>query len=220
MIDRELRARLLDAYLLAIPLIVLNLVWFLACLPLVTAFPSTAGLFYATNKLAHGQSAGWRDLFDGFRRYLVVSYPWGLLNLLVAAIVFSNVVYYSQQDAGLTQVARVVLVALGLFWAMLQVYTFPFILEQERPSLRLALRNSLVIVLKRPLHTLALTFALLALAVITTVALAPAWLFITASLCAYTANAGTLAAIGKLNPRKAGSAETQAEDDMGDVQAL
>ena len=214
MIDRELRARLLDAYLLAIPLIVLNVVWFLACLPLVTAFPATAGLFYATNRLAHGQSAGWRDLFDGLRRYLWVSYPWGLLNLLAGVVVVSNVFYYAQQEAGLTEAARVLLVALGLFWVMLQLYTFPLILEQERPSLRLALRNSLVIVLKRPLHSLGLAFAVLALAIITTVALAPAWVFITASLCAYIANAGALAAIGRLKPRKAaeGADETAATD--------
>lgn len=201
MIDAELRRRLVDAYLLAIPLVVLNVVWFVACLPVVTAIPATAGLFYATNRLAHGTSAGWRDLLDGLRRYAVVSYPWGLLNLLVAAVVVSNVVYYSQQEAGWTQAARVVLVALGIFWAMLQLYTFPFILEQERPSLRLALRNSFVIVLKRPLHSLGLVFAVLALALITTVALWPAWLFITASLCAYIANTGTLAAIGRVGGR-------------------
>lgn len=201
MIDRELRARLLDAYLLTIPLITLNLIWFIACLPLVTAFPATAGLFYATNRLAHGQPAGWRDLFTGFRRYLWVSYPWGLLNVIVGATVLSNIFFYSQQDAAITQIARVVLVALGLFWAMLQVYTFPLLIEQEKPSLRLALRNSLVIVLKRPLHSLALAFATLALAVITSVALAPAWMFVTAAVCAYTANIGTRAAISRLSPR-------------------
>jgi hypothetical protein len=39
-----------DAYLAAIPLIVLNVTWFLISLPVVTIFPALASLFYATNR--------------------------------------------------------------------------------------------------------------------------------------------------------------------------
>ncbi len=71
-------------------------------------------------------------------------------------------------------------------------------IEQEKPDLRLALRNSLVIFLKRPLRTIGVLLFIGFLAVGTTVIIQPAWIFITASLCAFLANRATLSAIAAI----------------------
>jgi hypothetical protein len=81
---------------------------------------------------------------------------------------------------------------------MIQVYTFPILLEQDQPRLVTALRNSMVLYLRRPGFSLALLATLLALALISTLFVVP-WALITASLSAYLANRGALYLIRDLS---------------------
>jgi uncharacterized membrane protein YesL len=202
MIDRALRDKLIDAYVALIPLILLNLTWFVVSLPIMTAIPATGGLFYATNKLAHGHPADWRTLLEGFRLYFWQSWIIGLANVVIIAIFASNFVFYSLADSGWVQAARVVVIVLALLWLGIQIYLFPLLIEQERPHVRNALRNALVIILKRPLFTLAVTVGIAILAVGTTVVIFPVWIFITASACALIANHATIYAIGRIAGKK------------------
>src|SRR6266498_5968430 len=101
MIDRVLRDKLINAYLDLIPLIILNLVWFIISLPIITLIPATGGLFYATNKLAHGHSADWRTLIEGFRLYFWQSWVIGLVSVLLVVVFATNFLFYSFIDSGL-----------------------------------------------------------------------------------------------------------------------
>src|SRR5690242_5559478 len=114
MIDRMLRDKLLDTYVALIPLITLNVVWFIISLPIVTALPAIGGLFYATNRLAHGRSADWRTLLEGFRLYFWRSWLIGLANVLLVAVFATNFLFYSIADSGWTMSARGVVIVLSL----------------------------------------------------------------------------------------------------------
>jgi uncharacterized membrane protein YesL len=206
MIDRVLREKLVDAYIASIPLFTLNVIWFLTSLLIVTAIPATGGLFYATNHLAHGRSANWRTFFRGFRMYFWRSWQWGLLNIAVALILGSNLYFYSMTQADWTMAARVIVALLALIWLAMQIYTFPLLIEQEHPHLSLALRNSIVILLKRPLFSLVGALLVAAIAVFSTLVIQPAWIFITASLCAYLANQATVNSIIKIRGKQADDA--------------
>ncbi len=196
--NETLRDRLVDAYVAVIPFITLNILWIAVSLPIVTIIPSTAALLYATNEIAHGRAADWSTFFEGLRKWFLRSYLWGGLNLLVIAVLVSNLIFYAGIHAVWTTVATSIVVFLLVLWLLLQVSMFPLLLEQERPSLRLALRNSFVIVSKRPLQTVG-TLLLIALIVgVTTFVIQPAWLFITASTCAYLANRATLGSVRTL----------------------
>jgi uncharacterized membrane protein YesL len=197
MINDNLRDKLVDTYVFVIPLVTLNLLWLLSSLPLVTCFPAVGGLFYATNQLAHGLPADRRTFIEGFRLYAGASFRWGVLNLLVAATLLSNIVFYSLYTATWSFLARGMLVVVGAVWAILQLYMFPLLLEQAQPSLRLALRNSLALALKRPLYSIGLTLLAAAVILISTLLVYPAWFFITASFCAYLANAATVASLAR-----------------------
>ena len=212
MIDQKLRDKVADTYLSLIPMISLNIIWFVCCVPIVTAIPSTAALFYATNKLAHGGNADWRTFFEGFRLCFRRSWAWGLLNVLVTAGLVSNFLFFSQQlPSGMRVWAGAVVIVVAFLWLSVQLYTFPLLLEQEQPRLPLALRNSLIALLKRPFRTFASTLVVLAIAAISTLILAPLWVFISASLCAYLANSATLSAIAGIMGRPTpGSAIEQA----------
>lgn len=203
--DERLREVFLDAYMAAIPLIVLNIVWFICSLPIVTLIPSTAALFYTTNLIAHGKSADWHTFLEGFRKYFWQSWPWGLINVVIFAGLIGNQVFFSRGNADWASAVRGVLLALGIFWLGLQLYTFPLMLEQEQPRLGLALRNSLVILIKRPLFTLIRAIFIGAVVIASTLILWPTWIFVTASVCAWLANRATLDSISKISGRKPSS---------------
>src|SRR5262249_16874443 len=99
MIDQRLRDRLVDAYVATIPLVTLNVVWFIISIPIITIIPATAGLFYATNRLAHGKSADWHTVIEGFRLYFWRSWLWGLMNVVVIVVLIGNLFFYSINTA-------------------------------------------------------------------------------------------------------------------------
>lgn len=194
----RLREQLFDGYVALIPIITLNLLWFIVSLPLVTAIPATGGLFYATNKLAHGRNADWRTFFEGFRLHFWRSWVIGLANLFLALVFAINFIFYSWNDSQWVYFARAVVIVIALFWFTLQIYLFPLLMEQEKPQLRLALRNSGVIMLKRPLFTLVAAPLIGLIVVLSTFIVQPAWIFVTASGSAFIANWATLYAISKI----------------------
>jgi uncharacterized membrane protein YesL len=159
-------------------------------------------LFYATNHLAHGKPADWHTFFEGFGLYFRHSWLWGLLNIVITAALVSNFVYYSLQDVAWTEAARLIILILAFLWLATQIYTFPLMIEQEQPRLRLALRNSLVLILKRPLFIIGATLLIGLIAIVTTLIIQPAWMLITASFCAYLANQATVNSIAKITAPK------------------
>lgn len=198
-----LRERLINFYLALIPLITINILWFIASLPVVTLIPATGAMFYATNQLARGKGADWRTFVEGFRACFKMSWFWGLLNLIVVVLLVSNYIFYADMQRGtgeLPWLPALVTVA-GFLWLMLQVYTFPLMLEQEQPSLRMALRNAAIAVLRRPVPTLAVALLIILVVAISSTVVVPAWIFITISLCGYIANSATLSAIAKIAGR-------------------
>lgn len=184
-------------------LMVWNLLWLVFTLLLVTAPPATAALYYATNRLAHGQRVHWRDFFTGLRQYFWLGWRWGLLNLLVAFVLFSNYLFYGSFEGAWVTWLQGIFLALIFLWLLLQTYTFPLLLEQRDQRLRTAMRNSLVFYLKRPGFCLGVGLTSLVLIILSTTLLVPAWVIITASLCAYLSNRATLHLLAEVNvPQK------------------
>jgi hypothetical protein len=86
-----------------------------------------------------------------------------------------------------------------ILWGLLQLYTFPLLLEQEEPRLRTALRNSLVLFIRRPLQMFGWSFAIFTFALGSSSLLPPAWIVITASLCLYSSNRATIDGIAHVS---------------------
>ena len=192
------RETLINLYYDLIPLVSLNIIWFLLTLPIVTAFPAAAGLYYATNQLAHQKGAGWKTFFDGFRIHFWLSWRWGLLNVIIILVAVSNIKFYGQLEAEWSVWLRGVIIGLSILWGIIQLYTFPFLLEQEKQRLSTALRNSMVLLATRPAPVLSVAFLSLVLAVLSTVIVLPAWFFFTASLSVYLANKVVIDSVKKL----------------------
>jgi len=140
-----------------------NLLWLVLTLLVVTAPPATLALFYTANRIAHGEPTDTGDFLRAVPRFFAVGWRWGLLNAAVIFLLVGDVFLTGRLSQ--SSVARfaqgLYLAALGV-WLLLQLYLLPFLFEQEIPRLRLALRNAAVLLGANIPFSLA--FALLLLA--------------------------------------------------------
>lgn len=193
---------LLGAYYDLISLILVNIIWFLLTLPVVTAIPALGGLYYATNRLAHQTPADWRTFLEGFRAHFWLSWRWGLMNVASFGILGSSLWFYSQVEAAWAGWVRTLMIGLLLWWFIIQVLTYPFLLEQTDRRLPVALRNSLVMLVRRPLFTVLTGTSIGVLILLSVYLMRPAWIFLTGSLCAYLANRAVISTISKMQDQK------------------
>ena len=178
-------------------LMVSNVLWVLLILPIITIPPAFAGLYYATLQQVHYKSVTRYKFFEGFRKYLRPSYGWFFSNVLVIGILLLNInLSIRFPQLWWLQLLRGVYWVLLIVWLLLQFYTFPLLIQQEKPRLGLALRNSAVLWLKHSIFSLLLSIIIIVLSVVS-IMLFPLWFVITASLIAYLANLGVFFLLSK-----------------------
>jgi uncharacterized membrane protein YesL len=178
-------------------LMVSNVLWLLVSLPIITIPPAFAGLYYSTSKLAHNESGSRQTFFAGFKKYFRTSYYWFISNVIVVGLLLFNIDLSIQNSQLLwlqffSGVSWVILAA----WMLLQIYTFPLLIQQDDPRLVLALRNSAVLLFKHSIFSLLLSVVIILLVVVS-IFLFPFWFVITASLIAYLTNLGVIYLLSK-----------------------
>ncbi len=178
-------------------LMVSNVLWLLVSLPIITIPPAFAGLYYSTSKLAHNESGSRQTFFAGFKKYFRTSYYWFISNVIVVGLLLFNIDLSIQNSQLLwlrfsSGVSWVILAA----WMLLQIYTFPLLIQQEKPRLVLALRNSAILWFKHIIFSLLLSVVISVL-VVASLFLYPFWFVITASLIAYLANLSVVYLLSK-----------------------
>lgn len=193
--SNALRERSIDLYYDLIALITVNVMWFVLTLPVVTALPALGALFYATNRLAHGNGADWRTFRDGFRMYFWLSWRWGLASLVIFGMLGGNLWFYARADADWAVWAQMAGLAVLFSAGTWNLFTFPLLLEQQDRRLRVAARNSLVIMLRRPLYSLGVGASVAILILLSIYVMPPLWIFLTASLITYFANRAVVESI-------------------------
>jgi type IV secretory pathway VirB3-like protein len=127
-----------------------------------------------------------------------ISYRWGILNLVVAFLVSINIWFYGNVTFQFAPYIRVIFVVTAIFWAVIQMYTFPFMLEQEEPLVKTALRNSLIAIARYPLRSIGILLMVVAIAFVSTYLYFILWVVISISLIAYLTNKNTLVVLEKL----------------------
>ncbi len=194
------RDSLKEAYLAIFELITINLLWVALSLPIVTAPAAAAGLYYANNQLAHEKPTTWHTFFEGFRMYWQVGLRWFLVNIVVLPVLGYNIWFYGlsgQVSPPLATWMAGLFLVLTILWLVLGMYIFPLLLEQERPLIGKALRNSIVMVLRQPRVAAGLFFGLALLVALSTLLQVP-WVLFSASLMAYLENRIAIYVIKKL----------------------
>jgi len=134
-----------------------NLFWLAFLIPVITIPLAFAGLYTCAHGLAHGESLEWQSFFTGIKKYFGASLRWSGANLLVFFVLTFYIWFFSVRGNNLTDVWRNVFIVLALLWSALNMYTFPFMLVQQKPSYLNALRNSAILFLKWPGQALGFT---------------------------------------------------------------
>jgi hypothetical protein len=122
--------------------LVCNLLWLLSVVLILPGPPATVAIFYYTNRLAHGEVADLQDFWFGVRHFCGVSWRWGLVNVLMIVILGGD--YILTGRLGSSDAIHFIqgfYLALLAAWIIWQLYTLPFLFEQEVPSVFQAFRN-------------------------------------------------------------------------------
>ncbi len=191
---------LLDAYDSALELIVVNVLWVLFTLPVVTAPGAAVGLNYYAHRMVYGERVTWRTFFEGFRQYWWPGFRWAALNAVVIVAIIGSYVFYGRMQQAWADFLQASLPMLLVTWLLLQVFVLPLLFELERPRVREALRLSALIYLRTPGCSLLLAVLLAVLTLLSTVLALP-WVLFTASLCAVLANRIAAEGLAKLTGR-------------------
>lgn len=135
-----------------------SLVWLFLTMLIIPGPPATVALFFVANQIvdrAHLLSFG--DYLRAIVRYFWLGWRWGLVNLVAVAVLLVDVRVIPQilPASIAVPVQLVVYVALGI-WLVVNLFALAFLFQQKELSVRQALRNGGVLLLKHPLFSLVL----------------------------------------------------------------
>jgi hypothetical protein len=137
-----------------------NLFWLLFLIPVITIPLAFAGLYACADGLVQSESLEWRSFFTGIKKYFGASLRWTIANLFVLfTLGFYAWFFATESDPAARRSSTLIGIslALTLLWWILNMYTFPFMLVQAKPSYLTALRNSAVLFIKWPGQALGFT---------------------------------------------------------------
>ena len=181
---RLLWKALVNAYDTGWELVLINLMWFVLSVPIITLPATMAGLAYYMHELSHGESVSWKDFFVGIRKFFWPSMRFLLANLFIFFVLLFYHIYFTALHNNFTPLVIGLIYGIALIWLLLAPFIFPLMIEQKKPGLRSALRNSLVMYVKWPGITLLVVILIYILVLGSTYFIIP-WAIISASLCSY-----------------------------------
>ncbi|MDL4840316.1 YesL family protein [Aquibacillus rhizosphaerae] len=148
--------------------VLLNTVWVIACIPIVTVFPATAALFAVVRKwTTEGIEAGVFPLFfkyfrENFKKSFVIGILWKLAGII---LVLDFSIVFNMAFTGRMAVLAMLLFTL-IIYLFTSIYVF-FILVNYDFNVIKTLRNALLLSVSNISYTLLCTFIITGMIVIT-----------------------------------------------------
>lgn len=107
---------------------ILNILYLICCIPIITIGAATTALYYNTLKMAENrESYVWKEFLrvfkENFRQATII---W-LLLLAAVGVLFINVVFGGGLNAQLSSIVAIVSIVVGIFLIMTGVYVFPLL---------------------------------------------------------------------------------------------
>lgn len=126
--------------------LVINLVWTLCTLLVVPGPPATLALYRYANRMAHGEIVDTKDFFGEFRSCWGSGWRWGVVVFPISAIFVGDILLSNEKNisAAAFPYVQCFYIALLVIWLLLQTQVLAFMVEQEKPEVKTAFRNSLV----------------------------------------------------------------------------
>ena len=157
----------------AVDAILLNIMWLISCVPVITIGAATTAYYYTTHKVIRNQRSGiWKEYWSSFKGNFKQATKTWLIFLAVFAMFYLDINICAQylkagEKIGTMMYLFYGLLAIALIWF---VFVFAYMARFE-DTMKTTLKNAAVMAFTNPVS------ALLVLA-ITAVALYASWLFI------------------------------------------
>lgn len=129
-------------------LVQLNMIFIIACLPVVTFGPAVAGMTKVARNYSQERNAFvWGDFWDTFKKCFKQSFVIGLIDLLIAAAARFGLPVYQKmaEQNSMMYIPMVISISCILLFFMMNFYIYPMIVSTHL-TLRQILKNSLFLV--------------------------------------------------------------------------
>ena len=105
----------------------------------------TFGLFYIARDVGEGKSIKFMNFFHYARQTWRPAYIWGAVNVIVITVFVINLVFYSGVTTQWASLMQIFMGGLLIVWFVLQLVALPLYPRLQEPSLKLALRNAMIV---------------------------------------------------------------------------
>src|SRR5690625_2719829 len=135
--------------------VLLNILWVILCIPIITIFPATTALYSVVRKwITEGTDAGAIQLFftsfkENFKKRFII----GLLWLIAGFILYFDLSILLQIEFTGKFFVFILLCFSTILYVFISIYVF-FVLVQYELSVVHTIKNALILSLSRLLHTL------------------------------------------------------------------
>jgi uncharacterized membrane protein YesL len=160
----------------------LSVLWWVGTVLILPAAPVTLGLHKAANRVANYKRVDSGFFYDAARQHIGKGWLLFALNLLMLGGVIFNIVFYLNSTEGWTQIIGIVWVWVLLLLLLAGQYFFPLFWQQDEPSIKMVLRNSLLLAIRHPLYSLLMLLFQIFLVVFSIVTVLPIFLLTPASI--------------------------------------
>ncbi len=144
-----LNSKLYRAIEVLISFLLLNLLWILLSLPVVTAFPATAAMFGVVREWGRGTDSGALEpFFRHLRANFAQSFWIGLIWIVVGAALWVDFFLLGEAETWVAVPLFLLLALGGLCYTFTSIYLFP-VMVNYASNWRLVIRNSFLISLSQ-----------------------------------------------------------------------
>jgi len=150
-------------------LMVLNLVWAIGSLFIIPLPFFTFGLWYTAHDVSQGKGINFGTFFGYLRQTWKHALIWGAINIGIGLILVLNLNFYTRMGTQWAGAAQIMIIAVALFWSIVQLVALTLYPRLEEPGFRLATRNAGTLVAKYPLPVLALVAIFVLIGLITSI---------------------------------------------------
>lgn len=135
--------------------VLLNVLWIILCLPIITIFPATTALYSVIRKwITEGTDAGVIQLFlTSFKENFKKSFIIGLLWLVAGLILYFDLSILLQIEFTGRSFVFILLAFSTMLYVFISIYVFFFLVQYEL-SIVHTIKNALILSVSRLLHTL------------------------------------------------------------------
>lgn len=126
-------------------IIILNLLWMICSVPIITIGASTTALYYSMLKINRERDYGVvRMFFHSFCQNFKQSIVMTLIVFLSGAFIYIDIQVFKSMDGVLSNLAMMVLLLLFIVWSILVSYTFPLLAQFENRTFTI-FRNAFIL---------------------------------------------------------------------------